>query len=278
MCSDVEGESALERAQNKKLIIQDEIQIVMKQIQSYQEDINKSYKDQDAVNVLKEKLNVLKTKRNELQAKMQRKTQLSEKQTELTDEIDAMKEEIKSIGVQLKTLISSIEELNQLKQSNYEEQRKALSERNKFFNELKACEGTLIELIGAIRVYESTESSKLSEIKKSIKEVDEEETNLQEQIDSHRQKLEDIKMELARHEIKQRELTDNLALRDKRQEWEAKKKAYMTVKSKLDEIDANFNLKTFKAEKEMAEQNQAELLKELNEIQVSYYFNNILKR
>lgn len=201
---------------------------------------------------------------------MQRKTQLSEKQTELTDEIDATKEEIKSIGVQLKALISSIEELNQLKNTNSEEQRKVLSERNRFLNELKACEGTLTELIGAIRVYERTESFKLSETKKSIKEVDEEEADLQGQIDSHRQKLEDIKMELARHEIKQRELTDNLALRDKRQEWEAKKKAYLAVKGKLDEIDANFNLKTFKAEKEMAERNQAELMRELNEIQVSW--------
>ena len=55
-------------------------------------------------------------------------------------------------------------------------------------------------------------------------------------------------------------------MRNKRQEYEVKKKDFTVTKDELDCIDANFNLKNFTKEKEKAEERQEELNRELNDI------------
>ena len=72
---------------------------------------------------------------------------------------------------------------------------------------------------------------------------------------------------MARQEIKQRELNDNLLLRSKRVEHGLKKEAFEAKKQELEVIDVNFNLKTFQTEKRCAEERQSELNKELNDLQ-----------
>lgn len=84
-----------------------------------------------------------------------------------------------------------------------------------------------------------------------------------------RRQHDELRNELARQDLKRRELNDNLRLREKRAEYELKKKQYT---SKLDEMNANgvnLDIKTFGQEQKRLEQKRDELRRELNDLRAS---------
>ena len=142
-----------------------------------------------------------------------------------------------------------------------------LSDRAKSLNQLQVARSGINELITSNRSYEENDSSKLAEVRIQLKMVETNQRELNIEMEKYRGKLEDLKLELARHEIKERELNDNLNLRCKREEFDVKKKAYDNKKQEMDVIDVNFNMKTFQAEKEAAEERERQLKKEYQDMQ-----------
>lgn len=88
-------------------------------------------------------------------------------------------------------------------------------------------------------------------------------------MDKTRRRHDELRNELARQDLKRRELNDNLRLREKRAEYELKKKQHA---SKLEETNANginLDIKTFGTEQKRLEQKRDELRRELNELMAS---------
>lgn len=88
-------------------------------------------------------------------------------------------------------------------------------------------------------------------------------------MDKARKQQDEIRNELARQDLKRRELSDNLRLREKRVEYESKKKQYT---AKLDELNVDgktIDLKTFSQEQRRLEQKRLELRRELAEVETN---------
>lgn len=84
-----------------------------------------------------------------------------------------------------------------------------------------------------------------------------------------RKRLDDIKTELARHDLKRRELQDNLNLREKRAEYELKKKQHAEKTEQMNLKGVNLDLKSFNQEQKKCEMKRNELRQEINQISIS---------
>lgn len=192
-----------------------------------------------------------------------------DKQDELHLEISDFENEIKMLNNKLRQSVNSLEVLlveRDEKQANNEE---VVGKRNRFYDELKDAYNRMKDLVQFVKNFERNDESNLSRLKKDLKDLDSNEKEINCDIETLRKKLEDTKMEIARHEIKQRELADNLRLREKRQEYELKKKQYSEKKDHLQLKDVNLDVKNFQAEQKNLEFKREELLKELNDVKTS---------
>ena len=264
--SDSDNADSLDSVKAQRETIQRDMASLNKAIELKQTEINKSYLHTDTINALKEKLNNLKMRRNELNSKMQKRNQLQDKQLELNAECEEARVAIREFGEQLQVLLGTIKKLGQERQQLLDANKASLAERNRSLNNLQVMKSQISDLVKSARIYEEQEAAKLDTNKTSLKQVESEELKLQTKLDQLRKKLEQIKLELARHEIKQRELTDNLRLREKRSEYEAKQGLYAAKKEELNLIHGNFDLNAFRAEQAKAETRLNELNKEYNEI------------
>ena len=92
---------------------------------------------------------------------------------------------------------------------------------------------------------------------------------IQSDLEKCRRQQDEIRNELARQELKKRELNDNLRLREKRSEHEAKKKQHA---EKLDQVNArgvNVDLRTFNQEQKKLESQRDQLRRELNDVRTN---------
>ena len=99
----------------------------------------------------------------------------------------------------------------------------------------------------------------------NLKEAEINERGINAEIEQLRSKLDEIKTELARHDIKSRELNDNLRLREKREEYQIKNKQYAEKKEQMQLSDTSLDLKNFRNEQKRVELKRDELNKELAE-------------
>jgi DNA repair protein RAD50 len=266
----------LENLNTHKSQIKNELDTIGSSIEAKQEEINRNYARTDRINSLKEKLNELKTKKNELAMKCQKKTQLIEKQGELEHELTNSEHEIEELNAKLKQSMQNLNRLIQERQEKMSESQSKISQRSKFIEELRANLVKLSDLIEFKLNYEQNDDSNLTRLRKELKEIEIKERDFNGQIEQCRQKLDDIKTELARHDIKQRELNDNLKLREKRAEYEVKTKLYKEKKDELQFDDSNLDLKDFKNEQRKAEMKRDELQKEMSDIKTQ--MNNLQGR
>ena len=146
-----------------------------------------------------------------------------------------------------------------------------LKERGKLCNEVISIKSSCEDLVFNIKNFESNEAPRLVTLKKEVKTIEIDENEIQAELESLRESLDELKLELARYEMKQRELTDNLRLREKRQEYEVKDEAYKKKKEEIQMNDAKLDLKTFKADQARVEAKRDELNKEYNEIKTQMH-------
>lgn len=271
--SEMDDNSDLDKLNEEKSSIQNELSRLNKLIEKKQDEISKNYARTDRVNNLKEKLNECKTKRNELVLKSQKKTQLLDKQEELLFELSESEKEIEVLNAKLKTSLSNLNSLIQEREEMQKRNQEAVNKRNKFFVDIKDVANKLNDLLEFVNNFEKNDDLNLSKLKKDLKELDLNEKELNGDIESLRKKLDDTRTEIARHEIKQRELVDNLKLREKRQEYEIKNKQILVKKEELQIKDVSLDVKNFKNDQRKLEQKRDELLRELNEVKTS--INNL---
>jgi len=258
--------SILNQLNEQKSKIQNEMQALNIQIQSKQDELNKNYTLHDLINNLKEKLNSLKTKRNDLESKMQKKTQLTDKQQELRNEIDESQLEINDLSVKLKTLINLICDLTAKRQEKLNKNKELFKQRSKLANDLNLAKSVIEELALNIQNFENNESNRLTSLKKEIKSKEKEENEINIELKSLRESLDELKLELARYELKHRELCDNLRLKQKIEELKLKEELYEKKKDEIQMNDAKLDLKSFKIEQAKVEAKRDELNKELQDI------------
>ncbi|CAF0934284.1 unnamed protein product [Brachionus calyciflorus] len=258
----------LESLNDEKLLIQSDINKLNKLIESKQDEISKNYARTDRVNILKEKLNECKTKRNELVLKFQKKSQLIDKQEELMVEINDCEQEIVNLNEKLKQSISLLKDLVANKESLMVSNRENLAKRNSFYNEIKDMHKRVCDLREFVSNFEKNDEFKMSEYKKEFKALEYTERELNSKLEDLYSRADEIKLEIARHEIKQRELNDNLQLREKRRQYELKKEQLMKKTEEL-EVKDKINLKDFKSEQNKLEKKRDDILKEISDIRTS---------
>ena len=264
-------ENILNQLKTKKTSLQSDLQLLVKQIQLKQDELTKNYSLTDTINTLKEKLNSLKTKRNDLESKMQKKSQLKQKQEELNTENEENECEVASLNEKLKTQVENICRIAARRQDQLLRNKELLKERNKLINEIISIKSSAEDLVFSIKNFETNEAPRLVTLKKEVKTIEIDENEIQAELESLRESLDELKLELARFEMRQRELTDNFRLREKRQEYEIKEESYQKKKDEIQMNDAKLDLKTFKADQAKVEAKRDELSKEHNEIKTQMH-------
>ena len=120
------------------------------------------------------------------------------------------------------------------------------------------------ELALNIQNFENNESNRLTSLKKEIKSKEKEANEINIELKSLREILDELKLELARYELKHRELCDNLRLKQKIEELKLKEELYEKKKDEIQMNDAKLDLKSFKIEQAKVEAKRDELNKEFN--------------
>nr|AGH55903.1 Rad50 [Brachionus manjavacas] len=253
----------LETLSEQKMVIQGELEQISRSIQSDQEEISSYYARSDQIHKIREKLNDYKTRRNEIESKNQKKSQLVDKKEELRTEIVNLKKEILALEASFKTCSKLVENLVNEKEIVCQKTHKELTDKN-FYQEINAMFNQINDLVKLVKNFEQNDESKIAEYKKEFKLLDSNEKDLNGRVDKLYQDAENIKLEIARQEIKQRELNDNLMLRQKRKLFDAKEKQH--AKKEELQLNDNTNLKDFKMEQEKLEKKRDDLHKEINEV------------
>ncbi len=256
----------LDELNMEKSAIQTEMSRLAKLIESKRDEMTRNYARTDQINSMKEKLNEMKTRRNELAMKSQKKTQMIDKKCELESEINEAEQSITQLNSELKASVANLNRLISERQAKQSENQATLAKRSKYFDEIKDMHNRVKDQIEYVMNFESSDDpTQAKQLKKELREIDLKEREINSEIEKLRGKLDDIRTELARQDIKHRELNDNLKLREKRAEYTAKNKQYAEIKERLQLSDSSIDVKNFKNEQRRAELKRDELNKELSE-------------
>ena len=270
-CADGDLNDDLENLELERCSIKAEIEQLNELIKSKQNEISQNYERTDRINKLKESLNELKSKKNEIEFKFQKKNQLVEKKMELEKERELNQKEINELNKQLAQSTLNLNRLSKERQEKLENNAEISGQRTKYLNDVKQVKSKMDDILVEVISHEKNADVNTFNLKKEMKSVDNEEREINSEIEACRQKLDDVKNEIARHDLKQRELMDNLCLRDKRKEYEAKKQQYLKKQEELPVKDLKLTLENFKSEQKKCDAKREELLRELNEVRTNMH-------
>lgn len=255
----------LETLSDQKMIVQSEIEMVCKNIENGQEEISRYYVCSDRIHKLREQLNEYKARRNELESKCQKKSQLVEKRQDLEMEMAGLKNEIFIMENDLMKICRLVEDLIGERATICEKNDKNLAEKNYFYQDINNSYNKMVTLMENLKNYEHNDEIKIAEYEKEFKSLNLSEKEMNAQLDQLYQEADKIKLEIAKKQVKERELNDNLTLRQKRSVYEAKKEQYNRKLSEL-QINDKINFKDLKFELEKLEKKREDLNREINEI------------
>jgi DNA repair protein RAD50 len=270
-CGDGDLNDDLENLELERCSIKAEIEQLNELIKSKQNEINQNYERTDRINKLKESLNELKSKKNEIEFKFQKKNQLVEKKMELEKERELNQKEINELNKQLAQSTLNLNRLSKERQEKLENNTEISGHRTKYLNDVKQVKSKMDDILVEVISHEKNADVNTFNLKKEMKSVDNEEREINSEIEACRQKLDNVKNEIARHDLKQRELMDNLCLREKRKEYEAKKQHYFKKQEELPIKDLKLTLDNFKSEQKKCDAKREELLRELNEVRTNMH-------
>jgi DNA repair protein RAD50 len=271
--SSMGGENNIQKINEQKKSIQQELTTLNKKFESKQDELSSTYNRVEKINKLKESLNNTRLKLNELDAKMQKKNILVTKQTELREESTRLQQEIETLNEEMNATIKNVTSLIQNKKEKTDSYDDSQQQLNNQLKVLKDLQKLLCELKRDIDEYERNDQTTLTNAHSEQKQLEIDEKKTQHELEKMKKCLDDIKTELARHEIKQRELTDNMRLREKRAEHDVVNQQY---KQKMDELQlssAELDLSNRAGEQKKLEKKRDEFHRELAETRTS--INNL---
>jgi DNA repair protein RAD50 len=260
---------SIENLEGDKIILNEKMNSVESSIDEIRHQIVNNYKLVDNLNNLKEKLNGKKAKLNEFLFKAQKKTQFSEKISELNDQAQANQKEIIVLEKNLENSLEKINSYISERQEKINENELLIRDYNEKLNNLVKLQSKFHDCFLIIINFEGKEKNDLKILSADIIEIDLQLKQMNNDIQINRSKLDDLRSDLARYELKQRQLTDNLKLREKRAEYD---KINQKLKEKKDELnmnDENFDLIKLKNEQKKLEKTRDDFYDELNSIKTS---------
>jgi len=233
-----------------------------KLIREKQNEISQHYDRVGQINNLKEKINKLTSQKNDLQVKFQKKSQLIEKRDELLKECKQNEKQIADFKIDLSRSISKMNDLIDDKKKKMSQSSILITQEKKALDELKTLQNKITDSVNDLTKFEKSNDLNDEKLRKELKSLDKEEKKTNEEIEKCRDRLDEIKTNLARHEIKKRELQDNLALRQKGIEHKAKQEQYNAKKKELPVEDLDGTLESYRREQRKAQTKYDELTKE----------------
>jgi DNA repair protein RAD50 len=242
-----------------------------KSIKEKQNEISQHYDRVEQINKLKEKVNQLTSQKNDLQAKFQKKNQLIEKRDELLKECKQNEKQIASFKQDLSEALSKMNTLIDEKKNKTRQSSNLITQEKKVFDELKALQCKITDLTCDLVKFETSNDFNDEKLKKELKSLDKEEKKTNEEIEECRARLDEIKTNLARHELKQRELQDNLSLRQKGVEYRAKQDQLNKKKKELPVEDLDGTLDNYRREQKKTQHKLDELIKEKIDIKTKMH-------
>ncbi|CAF1096278.1 unnamed protein product, partial [Didymodactylos carnosus] len=217
----------------------DQVKTETNQLQSESEHIDKELqtkhsqlrKQQDLVQELRESLTELKNEKLKLSNQVGKKDRLDEQQKKLQEQNQTLKEEIKDDEQALQPLIMT-----------------AMQEKQ---TELRT-------LTDAISNFEDNRSHDLTELRSSIEKLNQTQKQHQKDLSDRRSTITQHKDDLARSEIRYRQMSDQSQLFTKQQELEKKEIDF----AELEEKTHGLKLDTLTREEKKLRQEQEQLIKE----------------
>jgi DNA repair protein RAD50 len=260
---------SIDSIEKEKKDLNDQINILDNSIEEIRSKISKNYKSIDALNNFKEILNEKKNNRNEFLYKMQKKAQLLDKLSELNDQNLVNEKETAVLKIKLQDSTDKINNLIIERQEKLDENESLIIDYNEKLYNLIQIKSKFDECYLIIKNFESKEKNDLKILGLDIIELDSHLKKIDIEIQINRSKLDEIRSDLARYEIKQRQLTDNLKLREKRAEYYTINEKLEEKKDQLNLNDENFDIMKFKNEQKKLEKTRDDFYDELNSLKTT---------
>ncbi|CAF1326608.1 unnamed protein product [Adineta steineri] len=207
------GQKSASRSLDQVKQIKDEVQ---SQFDLLDKELQRKHKElrsqQDLVQELRESLTELKNEKLKLSSDIQKKERLDEQLQKLTNSIQTLKDEIENDKQSLEPIINDIEMKTKEKTRLSSEKEKTLTSLNESVNILEQKLNDLKTLSTAINNYEDRTSKLLEELRSSFEQINIKEKQLQSDLSSCITTIANHKDDLARTDIRYRQLNDNRQL------------------------------------------------------------------
>ena len=266
---DEKEQVSIECLEKEKIDLCDQLKKLDYTIEDKRNKIVNNYKLIDTLNNFKDKLNEKTAKRNELMFKMQKKTQILEKLNELNDQSILNEKEINVLKKNLDISLKKINDFINERQIKVDEYEFLIREQDEKLNKLVKLKSKFDECYLIVKNFEAKEKNDLKALCVDILQIDSQLKEIDAEVEESRRRLDEIRSDLARYEIKQRQLTDNLKLREKRAEYDKINKKIKEKKDELNLNDENFDIMKFKNEQKKLEKAKDDLYDELNSLKTS---------
>ncbi|UJR09375.1 hypothetical protein I4U23_013619 [Adineta vaga] len=253
------GQNSTPRSLDQVRQIKDDVQ---RQFDTLDKELQRKHKElraqQDFVQELRESLTELKNDKLKLSSDVQKKERLDEQLQKLTNLIQTLKDEIQNDKQSLEPLINDIEIKTKEKSRLITEKEKILSTLNESINALEQKLNELKTISTAINNFEDRTSKLLVELRSSFDQLNIIEKQLQMDLSSCITIISEHKDDLARSDIRYRQLNDNRQLLQSQIELEQKEKDLV----QLEEKTHGLKLDSLIREEKQLRSSQETLLKE----------------
>ncbi|XP_078039403.1 DNA repair protein rad50 [Augochlora pura] len=231
----IKSERSIEEAQKER----DELKTLLKSIRCDIESLQSSINAQnEKMNNAREELNALHEEQLKLRADVQEVQQLKDKREILLCKKDLLAESVDDLKhkftIAKDNLTSEIEKLEKKRKENAENQemdRKLLAEGSRRLTDLEKIQEEVDAFVYR-KISEALENSenKIKRYENSIKDIRNEKSNSE-------ATMNELKEQISRHEVRKRNLSDNLLLRKARENHKILKQQYSDLSNELNSIN-----------------------------------------
>ncbi|CAF1268892.1 unnamed protein product [Rotaria sordida] len=220
---------SLDEVKQIKNEIQNQFDLLDKELQRKHKELRSQ---QDLVQELRESLTELKNEKLKLSSDIQKKERLDEQLQKLTNSIQTLKDEIETDKISLEPINTDIDIKTKEKNRLKTEKEKILSELTESINILEQKLNELKTLTTTINNFEDRTSKLLEELRSSFDQLNIQEKQLQSELSTCIKTIAQYKDDLARADIRYRQLNDNQKLLQSQIELEQKQNDLIELEEK----------------------------------------------
>ncbi|CAF1210103.1 unnamed protein product [Rotaria sordida] len=220
---------SLDEVKQIKNEIQNQFDLLDKELQRKHKELRSQ---QDLVQELRESLTELKNEKLKLSSDIQKKERLDEQLHKLTNYIQTLKDEIETDKISLEPINTDIDIKTKEKNRLKTEKEKILSELTESINILEQKLNELKTLTTTINNFEDRTSKLLEELRSSFDQLNIQEKQLQSELSTCIKTIAQYKDDLARADIRYRQLNDNQKLLQSQIELEQKQNDLIELEEK----------------------------------------------